>query len=84
MVFVTCGMGGGTGTGAAPVVAKIAKQQGILRSVLLQNHSNSRQNTYANAEAGIDSLRKVLILLLSFQMISFLRSLTDERLCLRH
>ena len=30
MVFVTCGMGGGTGTGAAPVVAKIAKDQGIL------------------------------------------------------
>ena len=30
MVFVTCGMGGGTGTGAAPVVAKIAKEMGIL------------------------------------------------------
>ena len=30
MVFVTCGMGGGTGTGAAPVVAKLAKEQGIL------------------------------------------------------
>ena len=30
MVFVTCGMGGGTGTGAAPVVARIAKEQGIL------------------------------------------------------
>ena len=30
MVFVTCGMGGGTGTGAAPVVAKIAKDMGIL------------------------------------------------------
>ncbi len=30
MVFVTAGMGGGTGTGAAPVVAKIAKDMGIL------------------------------------------------------
>ncbi len=30
MVFVTCGMGGGTGTGAAPVIGKIAKEQGIL------------------------------------------------------
>ncbi len=30
MVFVTCGMGGGTGTGAAPVVAKVAKEMGIL------------------------------------------------------
>ena len=31
MVFVTCGMGGGTGTGAAPVVAKIAKEQCRIR-----------------------------------------------------
>ena len=30
MVFVTCGMGGGTGTGAAPVIARIAKDMGIL------------------------------------------------------
>lgn len=30
MVFVTCGMGGGTGTGAAPVVAKLAKEKGSL------------------------------------------------------
>ena len=30
MVFVTCGMGGGTGTGAAPLVAKTAKEQGML------------------------------------------------------
>ena len=33
MVFVTCGMGGGTGTGAAPVIARIAKEQGALISV---------------------------------------------------
>ncbi|MGM2827130.1 hypothetical protein ACS2Q3_29315, partial [Bacillus cereus group sp. Bce006] len=31
MVFVTAGMGGGTGTGAAPVVAKIAKEMGVTR-----------------------------------------------------
>lgn len=30
MVFITAGMGGGTGTGAAPVIAKIAKEMGIL------------------------------------------------------
>ena len=30
MVFITCGMGGGTGTGAAPIIAKLAKEQGIL------------------------------------------------------
>lgn len=38
MVFVTCGMGGGTGTGAAPVVAKIAKDQGILTVGVVTNH----------------------------------------------
>ena len=32
MVFVTCGMGGGTGTGAAPIVAKIAKDMGTSQS----------------------------------------------------
>ena len=35
MVFVTCGMGGGTGTGAAPVVAKLAKEQGAVEIIPL-------------------------------------------------
>ena len=43
MVFVTCGMGGGTGTGAAPVVAKIAKQMGILTVGVVTNLSDLRQ-----------------------------------------
>ena len=30
MIFIACGMGGGTGTGAAPIVARVAKEQGIL------------------------------------------------------
>ena len=34
MVFVTCGMGGGTGTGAAPIIAGLAKEMGILTVVL--------------------------------------------------
>ena len=37
MVFVTCGLGGGTGTGASPIVAQIAKEQGALTVPLLQN-----------------------------------------------
>ena len=41
MVLVTCGMGGGTGTGAAPVVAQIAKEQGILTVGVVTNHLNS-------------------------------------------
>lgn len=45
MVFVTCGMGGGTGTGAAPVVAKIAKDQGILTVGVVTKPFNLRQNS---------------------------------------
>ena len=33
MIFIACGMGGGTGTGAAPIVAQAAKEQGILRNL---------------------------------------------------
>ena len=36
LVFVTCGMGGGTGTGAAPVIAGIARDMGILTIALMQ------------------------------------------------
>lgn len=45
MVFVTCGMGGGTGTGAAPVVAKIAKDQGILTVGVVTKPFNLRQSS---------------------------------------
>ena len=38
MVFITAGMGGGTGTGAAPVIAKIAKDQGALTVAVVTNH----------------------------------------------
>lgn len=52
MVFVTCGMGGGTGTGAAPVVAKIAKDQGIL-TVGVVTKPFFWENRTETAEAGI-------------------------------
>lgn len=38
MVFVTCGMGGGTGTGAAPVVAEMARNLGILTVGVVTSH----------------------------------------------
>ena len=43
MVFVTCGMGGGTGTGATPVVARIAKEQGALTVGVVTSLSVSSQ-----------------------------------------
>ncbi len=59
MVFVTCGMGGGTGTGATPVVAKIAKDQGALTVGVVTKpfrfESKTRMN---NANQGIDKLKE--------------------------
>ena len=58
MVFVTCGMGGGTGTGAAPVVAKIAKEQGILTvGVVTKPFKFEARQRMANALSGIERLK---------------------------
>ena len=58
MVFVTCGMGGGTGTGAAPVVAKIAKDLGILTvGVVTKPFRFEAKARMANALSGIERLK---------------------------
>ncbi len=58
MVFVTCGMGGGTGTGAAPVVAKIAKDMGILTvGVVTKPFRFEAKARMTNALAGIDNIK---------------------------
>lgn len=57
MVFVTAGMGGGTGTGAAPVVAKIAKDMGILTTaVVTKPFAFEGKRRMAQAEQGIQEL----------------------------
>jgi len=59
MVFVTCGMGGGTGTGAAPVVAGIAKQLGILTvGVVTKPFRFEAKTRMTNALNGIERLKK--------------------------
>ena len=59
MVFVTFGMGGGTGTGAAPVVAQIAKELGILTvAVVTKPFSFEAKKRMQNAERGIASLKE--------------------------
>ena len=59
MVFVTCGMGGGTGTGAAPVVAKIAKEQGILTvGVVTKPFKFEAKKRMINAVSGIERLKE--------------------------
>ncbi len=59
MVFVTCGMGGGTGTGAAPVVAKIAKDMGILTvGVVTKPFKFEAKTRMNNAVSGIEKLKE--------------------------
>ena len=65
MVFVTAGMGGGTGTGAAPVVAKVARELGILTvGVITKPFHFEGARRMRFAEAGIVELHKVVDTLL--------------------
>jgi len=59
MVFVTCGMGGGTGTGAAPVVAQIAKDMGILTvGIVTKPFKFEAKTRMSNAISGIEKLKE--------------------------
>lgn len=58
MVFITCGMGGGTGTGAAPVIAKIAKDMGILTvGVVTKPFRFEAKQRMVNALGGIEKIK---------------------------
>jgi len=60
MVFITCGLGGGTGTGAAPVVAEVAREMGALTiSVVTLPFAAEGAIRMANADAGLKRLRDV-------------------------
>ena len=59
MVFITAGMGGGTGTGAAPIIAKIAHDMGILTvGIVTKPFAFEGTLRMKNAEMGIDNLRE--------------------------
>ena len=59
MVFITCGMGGGTGTGAAPVVAEIAQNLGALTvAIVTRPFSFEGKRRMDNAVGGIEELKK--------------------------
>lgn len=74
MVFITAGMGGGTGTGAAPVVAKIAKELGILTIAVVTKpfswEGRKRQN---QAVQGLENLEKQLMPLSLFRTINYFK-----------
>lgn len=59
LVFVTAGMGGGTGTGATPIIAQIAKEMGILTIAVVTKPFNFEgKKRMENAEKGLEALRK--------------------------
>mgnify|MGYP003730824447 CR=1 FL=1 len=61
MVFVTAGMGGGTGTGAAPVIAQIAKEMGILTvGVVTKPFLFEGKKRMQHAESGVEALKSVV------------------------
>jgi len=59
MVFVTCGLGGGTGTGAAPIVAEIAQDQGALTvAIVTKPFKFEGRKRMEQAEVGLEELKK--------------------------
>ena len=59
MVFITCGMGGGTGTGAAPVIAEIAQNLGALTvGIVTKPFSFEGKKRMTQALAGLEELKK--------------------------
>ena len=59
LVFITAGMGGGTGTGAAPIIAEIAKETGAITIAVVTKPFNFEgRRKMVNAEAGITELSK--------------------------
>ena len=61
MVFITAGMGGGTGTGAAPIIAKICKDMGILTvGIVTSPFKFEGETRLAQAQKGIENMRKYL------------------------
>lgn len=95
MVFITAGMGGGTGTGAAPVVAKIAREMGILTvAVVTKPFDFEGRRRMLQAETGIKNLREVVDSLLvipnerlkqiSNTRITFLNAFVEADNVLKH
>ncbi len=80
MVFITAGMGGGTGTGAAPTIAKIAKSMGILTvAIVTKPFGFEGKHRMAQAEAGIDALSENVDSLLVIPN-ERLKLLTDKKI----
>jgi cell division protein FtsZ len=61
MVFVACGLGGGTGTGAAPIIAEVARELGALTvGVVTKPFTREGRQRLIKAESGVEELKKVV------------------------
>ena len=79
MVFITAGMGGGTGTGAAPLAAEIARRQGALTvGVVTRPFSFEGQNRMVAAEKGLKQLERKVDTLITIENDRLLSSLDGE------
>jgi cell division protein FtsZ len=78
MLFLTCGMGKGTGTGATPVIARIAKELGVLTvAVVTKPFEFEGEKRLENAMAGITELKKYVDALLTIPNDKFLDKYND-------
>lgn len=81
MVFIACGLGGGTGTGAAPVIARTAKELGILTvGVVTKPFSFEGNQRMRIAEAGLEELRQSVDALIVIPNDRLLASINKETL----
>ncbi|QQS16508.1 MAG: cell division protein FtsZ [Neisseriales bacterium] len=78
MVFVTAGMGGGTGTGAAPIVAEIAKSLGILTVAVVTRPFLYEGKRCKVADAGLDELKKWVDSLIIIPNEKLMETLAEE------
>ena len=82
MVFITAGMGGGTGTGAAPIVARIAREMNILTvGIVTKPFAFEGKRRMDQAEVGIEGLREFVDSLIVIPN-ERLKQVTDERITL--
>ena len=78
MIFITAGMGGGTGTGAAPIVAQIAREKGILTVGVVTRPFAFEGKRQKSAQAGIDELSKYVDSLIIIPNDKLMQVLGDD------
>ena len=79
MVFITAGMGGGTGTGAAPIVAEVAKEMGALTvGIVTRPFSFEGHRRHSQAERGIEALQSQVDTLISISNDKLLSAVCEQ------